>query len=131
MQDIPLHDIKPLVEVPDNSFIYLMIIIAVIATIIIVPLIVWIWKKYQNSKSVNMRKEYLKKIRSIDTSDAKKAAYEMSLYGRLLAESQREIEMLESLDARLQKYKYKKDVQKLDDDTLAYYHLFLEVIDAS
>jgi len=71
------------------------------------------------------------KIHNVDTSDAKEAAYEISYYGRLLAESQRELDLLESLDERLSRYKYKKEVKSLDDDTLGYYRLFLEVLDAS
>lgn len=131
MKDIPLHDIKGLVEVPDNSFLYLLMIIGVIVAIVLIPLIIWMLKKYKKNRSVNLRKEYLQKIHSINTQNAKEAAYEMSKYGRLLAESAREIEVLESLDSRLEKYKYKKDVEKLDDDTLAYYQLLLEVLDAS
>jgi hypothetical protein len=39
--------------------------------------------------------------------------------------------MLESLDKRLSVYKYKKEVEALDRETLGYYQLFLEVVDAS
>jgi len=131
MQDIPLHDIKGLVEVPDNSFILLMIIVVVLGLVIFSVLGVFIYKFYNKNRSLNLRKVYLQKIHEVNIQDAKTAAYEISLYGRLLAQSDREIEMLDSLDQRLQKYKYKKDVEKLDDDTLSYYQLFLEVVDAS
>ncbi len=131
MQDIPLHDIKPLVDVPDNSLMILITIAALIITAILVPLLIWLYKLYKKNQKVNRRKEYLEKIHAIDISDAKRAAYEISKYGFLLAESERELEMLESLDKRLSVYKYKKEVEALDQETLGYYQLFLEVVDAS
>lgn len=130
MKDIPLHDIKPLVEVPDNSFMFL-IILAVVTLLVLIGLVLWAVSVYKQSKRENLRKSYLEKIRQVDTENAKEAAYEISYYGRLLAENQRELEMLESLDDRLSQYKYKKEVDRLDDDTLSYYRLFLEVLDAS
>jgi len=131
MNEITLHDIKPLVDVPDNSLFILMLIVSVILTLIIVPLIIWLIKVYKKRQKVNMRKVYLEKIHAVDTSNPKQAAYEISKYALLLAESDREKEMLESLDQRLSVYKYKKDVEALDDDTLGYYQLFLEVVDVS
>jgi len=131
MQDIPLHDIKPLVDVPDNSLMILITIAALIITAILVPLLIWLYKLYKKNQKVNRHKEYLEKIHAIDISDAKRAAYEISKYGFLLAESERELEMLESLDKRLSVYKYKKEVEALDQETLGYYQLFLEVVDAS
>lgn len=131
MRDIPLHDIKPLVEVPDNSLMLLIIISALVLTLILIPLFLWIWKRYKKNAELNLRKSYLEKIHAIDTSHAKQAAYEISEYGRLLAVSEKERELLENLDRRLSEYKYKKEVTKIDDETLGHYHVFLEVLDAS
>jgi len=131
MRDIPLHDIKPLVEVPDNSLMLLTAITAAALTLILVPFTVWLWKKYKKNKKLNMRKIYLQKIRAVDTDNAKQAAYEISEYGRYLVESDKEIALLESLDKRLSQYKYKKEVGRIDDDTLGHYHVFLEVLDAT
>lgn len=130
MKDIPLHDIKPLVEVPDNSLLYLLMLSIFIA-LALGLLLFWLWKAYTQSKKENLRKHYLKKIQTVDLSSAKEAAYAISAYGRLLAQSEREKEMLENLDSRLSSYKFKKEVDALDEETLAYYQLFLEVLDAS
>ncbi len=130
MKDIPLHDIKPLVEVPDDSFVLLSVMI-VLLVLILTAIIIWGISRYKQGKRENLRKTYLEKIHAIDTNNAKEAAYEISYYGRLLAESQRELDMLETLDGRLSQYKYKKEVEGLDDETLGYYRLFLEVLDAS
>lgn len=130
MRDIPLHDIKPLVEVPDNSMIYLSII-AFVAVLVVIAVGIWVWTFLRRSKAQNMRKLYLQKIHTVDTGNAKQAAYEISSYGRLLADDDRAKSMLENLDNRLSQYKYKKEVGALDDETLGYYKLFLEVLDAS
>ncbi len=131
MNDIPLHDIKPLVSVPDNSLMILVIVVSLVLTAVLIPFFIWLYKLYKKNQKVNTRKEYLEKIHNIDMSDAKTAAYEISKYGLLLAESERELEVLESLDKRLSVYKYKKEVEALDKETLGYYQLFLEVVDAS
>lgn len=130
MKDIPLHDIKPLVEVPDNSLLYLGLLGA-LGVLVIGLLLFWLWKVYKESKKINLRKHYLESLQKVDLSSPKEAAYTISTYGRLLAQSDREKEMLENLDSRLSSYKYKKEVDALDEETLAYYQLFVEVLDAS
>lgn len=130
MRDIPLHDIKPLVEVPDNSLIYAGIVAFVLVLAVILTA-VWIYRRFTQAKAEDLRKSYLQKIHNIDTNNAKQAAYEISAYGRLLAENERAKDMLDNLDTRLGKYKYKKEVEALDEETLGYYKLFLEVLDAS
>lgn len=131
MNDIPLHDIKPLVEVPDNSLTVLIIIASVILSLILVSLVLWLYTKYKKTKEVNLRKVYLKKIHEVDVSNAKQAAYEISEYARFIAKSDKEISLLESLDERLSQYKYKKSVEALDKETLGHFHVFLEVVDAT
>ncbi len=129
-RDIPLHDIKPLVEVPDNSLVVL-ITVVIISLVLLGLLAMWILSLYKETKEQKLRKSYLEKIHNIDTSNAKEAAYEMSYYGQRLAKEKNEIDMLESLEIRLSEYKYKKDVNELDEETLSYYKLFLEVLDAT
>lgn len=131
MKDIPLHDIKPLVEVPDNSLMIIIILTALILTLIFVPLMLWAWKKLKKVKEINLRKVYLEKIHHIDTNNAKQAAYEISEYARHIVSSDKERSLLEELDNRLSQYKYKKSVEKLDDETLGHFRVFLEVLDAT
>ncbi len=108
-----------------------MIGLGALSLLIIIVLAFWLTRLYKQYKSEDLRKGYLEKIHNVNTADAKEAAYEISYYGRLLAQSQRELDMLESLDERLSQYKYKKEVKPLDDETLGYYRLFLEVLDVS
>jgi len=131
MQDIPLHDIKPLVEVPDNSLSILMIIASIFVGLILLGLLYWIWSKFKKAKEINLKKVYLKKIHEIDVNNAKQAAYEISEYARLIVKSEREKSLLEDLDKRLSQYKYKKSVEPLDKETLGHFHVLLEVLDAT
>jgi len=131
MQDIPLHDIKPLVDVPDNSFMLLMIIASVIIGVIVLVIAIWLWKLFKKNKEVNLKKVYMKKMNAIDISNAKQAAYEISEYGRKLASTDKELALLESLDNHLNQYKYKKSVEQIDEETLAHFKVFLEVLDAT
>lgn len=131
MQDIPLHDIKPLVEVPDNSLMILIIIAFLVLSLIFVSLGLWLWAEFKKKKEVNLRKMYMKKIHEIDTNNAKQAAYEISEYARFIVRNDKEKALLESLDERLSKYKYKKSVEALDKETLGDFYVFLEVLDAT
>jgi len=131
MQDIPLHDIKPLVEVPDNSFMVLIIIVSIMVGLVLITVGIWIWKRLKKQKKINLKKIYMKKLYAIDTNHAKQAAYEISEYGRKLASTDNELSLLEDLDMRLEQYKYKKSVEKIDEETLGHFKVFLEVIDAT
>jgi len=131
MNDIPLHDIKPLVEVPDNSLSILIIIASVILVLILIALGFWLYTKFKKAKAVNLKRVYLKKIHEVDTSNAKQAAYEISEYARYIVNTEKEKALLNSLDERLSQYKYKKTVEALDKETLGHFHVFLEVLDAT
>lgn len=131
MKDIPLHDIKPLVEVSDNSLMIVILLVSLVLTLIFVPLMIWAWKKLKKIKEINLRKAYLEKIHHIDTNNAKQAAYEISEYARHIVSTDKEKSLLEDLDNRLSRYKYRKSVEKLDDETLAHFRVFLEVLDAT
>ncbi len=131
MRDIPLHDIKPLVEVPDDSLLYLVGGSLGLIVMMLLILLGWFYRRHRAHKALDLRKYYMEQIHSVDTGNAKEAAYAISKYGHLLAQSPRELELLSSLDARLSAYKYKKEVDAIDKETLGYYQLFLEVLDAS
>ena len=69
-------------------------------------------------------------LRTLDLSDAKKAAYAITNYGATFKDdSPRHSEMYANLHNRLEKYKYKKEVEKLDEETLGYFELYKEMCD--
>lgn len=127
--DIPLHDIKPLMEVPDSSLTLLMMIAGVVAVLLTGALFL-LYRFMRDRKAVNLRKVYYKQLKAIDFSDSKRAAYSITEHGRLFAnDSERLNEAYNNLVARLEAYKYKKTVQPIDAESMSYYKIYLEMID--
>ena len=127
--DIPIHDIKTIVEVDEYSFYYLLGI-SVVGTIILLSTLYLIYKYFKNKNSYNERKEHFKLISSVDLDDTKKAAYALSLYGATFKnDGDRQKGMYENLTSRLERYKYKKSVEKFDQETLNYIELYKGMID--
>ena len=127
--DIPLHDIKPLMEVPDSSFTLLIILTGVIA-LLLLGAIFLLYRFMRDRKTVNLRKVNYKLLNAIDFSDPKKAAYNITEYGRLFAnDSERLREAYNNLVARLEAYKYRKAVETIDAESMSYYKIYLEMID--
>lgn len=128
-QTIQLHDIKPIVDIDDYSFYYLLGSSALIL-LLLAGLIYLFVKWYKTKNRYNKRKDYLKKLKKINLKDAKKSAYDITFYGRVFRDdSPRHTEMFKNLTQRLEDYKYKKDVDKLDKETLGYIELYKEMID--
>ena len=127
--NINLHDIKPLLEVEEYSFYHLMIL-CLVALVVVLGLIYLIYKYFKNRNKYNKRKDYLSKIRELDLNDTKKTAYALSFYGEIFKnDSTRHLEMFNNITDRLKKYKYKKDVEKFDDEVLGYIELYKEMLD--
>jgi len=127
--DIPLHDIKTIVEVQEYSMYYLLSIITL--SIIVIGVLAYLLYKFIQKRNIyNQRKEHYKLLSSIDLSDTKKAAYALSLYGYTFAkDGERQTGMYQNISARLEQYKYKKDVEKFDEETLGYIELYKGMID--
>ena len=127
--DIPLHDIKPLVDIEEYSFEYLMAFSGVLVLIFIGLLyLVFIWLK--NKKRYNKRKEYAKRIKALELHDTKAAAYKLTHYGAAFkADSPRHAKAYEELFAHLEAYKYKKDVTAFSEETLHFIEIYRGMID--
>ena len=97
-----LKDIKPIVEVPDNSL-YLFIGLIVLSIIIVLCVIYFIYKKLKKPKY------------SFDLNNSKQTAYK-------LIEIIREKENSEEYINKLHQYTYKKEVPPFDKE------LFEEII---
>jgi len=123
-----LRDIKPLVEIPDISF-YIYMSLIIISLIFGIILIFIVTKKVLSLKKINKHKEYLKKLKSIDFKDAKQSAYDATHYGRLVANTSRKEEIFCQLLPFLEQYKYKRDVNSIDSNTLKQFNLFLQVVE--
>lgn len=127
--DIKIRDIKPLLEIHDHS-VYLFSALVVISLIIVLGGIYLFLKWYKNKNRINMRKATYKKLLHVDLSEPKRAAYEITKYGDFFKEdSQRNRDMYHNLVDRLEKYKYKKEVEVFDDETKSYFELYKGMID--
>lgn len=122
-----LKDIKPLVEIPDFSF-YTYIFSISLFTIVIILLVYKLFKIFSQKKE-DYRKKLYKKLKNVDFNNSKKFAYEVTKYGRKLVFDDRSYKIFSELLKRVQKYKYKKDVPKIDEETKKYFKLFLKTID--
>jgi len=125
-----LKDIKPLLEIPDNSF-YLYWGLIILAVLIVLVLVYFTVKKLWKQRKINLAKGYLEKLKAIDWHDTKKSAYDATHYARLLATDERRKELFSQLEPLLEQYKYKKEVNEVDQDTLNRFNLYVQVTDES
>jgi len=127
--DIPLHDIKPIVEIGEYSFYYFLFLSTVaflVACVIVYLLYLW----FKRKKAFNVRKEHKKLLNGIDLSDTKKAAYLVTLYGATFSrDSARHAQMYQNVMNRLEAYKYKTNVDVFDAETVAYIELYKGILD--
>ena len=127
MENIKIHDIKSLVEIPDFS-IYIYILLISVAVFLVLLVLFLIYKIIKNRKK-DFRKEYFKILEEIDFQDSKQCAYTITKYTRLLAVSQREKKLAEELIDELEQYKYKKDVKEIDEDIKILFSRFMDSVD--
>jgi len=125
-----LKDIKPLLEIPDNSF-YLYWALIILVVLIVLTVVYFTVKKLWRQRKINLAKGYLEKLKAIDWHDTKKSAYDATHYARLLATDERRKEIFSQLEILLEQYKYKKEVDKVDQDTLNRFNLYVQVADES
>ncbi len=125
-----LKDIKPLLEIPDNSY-YMYWGLIIFTSIIVVGTLFFIGKKLWDNRKENLAKGYLIKLKEIEWKDTKKSAYEATYYARLLATDERREKLFEQLEPLLEQYKYKKEVESIDEETRKRFNLFVQVTDES
>jgi len=127
--EIPLHDIKPLLEIQDYSFYYFLGVVILLSVLVLGALYL-LYKYFKNKKTFNIRKEHHKILNSIDMNETKKAAYELTQYGATFKDdSERNLKTFHDLTDRLEKYKYKKSVEAFDSDALRVIELYRGMID--
>lgn len=128
MADIPVNDIAPLVEIHDYT-IYLFAGSITIGIVVSLSLVFFILKKLRNRRLSERHKAY-KALESISLSDPKSAAYAISRIGYFFSnDNERTHQAYHNLFERLAPYKYAPVVEAIDEETLGYYRLYLEIID--
>ena len=127
--DIPLHDIKPIVEIEEYSL-YQFLGLSGLMLILILAVAYLAYKFFKKRERFNIRKEHFKLLENLDLNNAKESAYAVTLYGKTFKDdSPRHKEMYENLTGRLQHYKYKKSVEVFDKEVIGYIELYKEMID--
>ena len=125
-----LRDIKPLLEIPDSSY-YIYWGLISFTILLVALLLFFIAKRLWENRKVNLAKGYLEALKKIDWNDTKRSAYEATHYARLLATDERRKELFSQLEPMLEKYKYKKEVDAVDQDTKNKFNLYVQVADES
>ena len=124
---IKIHDIKPIVTIPDIS-IYLYYFSICLSIFLILTIIFFVYK-FMKPKSKSKEYEYYKNLQNIDFNHVKQSAYDISKYARLLAIESRQIQLMEDLCDELSLYKYKKEIPKdFDKKIKNKFNLFMESI---
>ena len=127
--DIPLHDIKPLVAVEDHSL-WVVMGLGSVSVVVIVILLYVLWNYLQRRRRHDRRKLCFKALERVSFSNSKAAAYAISRHGFCFATDSVPLqEAYKNLLAKLEPYKYKKHVEKIDDETIGYYHIYVGMID--
>ncbi len=123
-----IHDIKPIVKIPDYT-IYLYYSLILICLLIAILVLYFIYKYFKNRKD-SIEKAYLQNIKNIDFKNSKQSAYTISKYGRLLANTNRQKRLFDELNSSLEEFKYKKVVSNnIPQEIQAQYDIFLESLD--
>jgi hypothetical protein len=125
-----LRDIKPLLEIPDSSY-YIYWGLIDFAIFLVAAIVFFVAKKLWDNRKINLAKGYLEAMKKIDWNETKKSAYEATHYARLLATDERRKELFSQLEPLLEQYKYKKEVDRVDQDTLNKFNLYVQVADES
>ncbi|SFV71301.1 hypothetical protein MNB_SV-13-54 [hydrothermal vent metagenome] len=121
-----LRDIKPLMEIPDNSFYMYWGLIAFVL-VLVLGLLLWMITYLWKNRKINLAKGYLASLKSIDWTKSKEASYEATQYARLLATNEEKEVLFLALEENLMAYKYKKEVDAIDEETMKLLNEYIEV----
>ena len=119
MNKLKIHDIKPLVEVNDYSF-YLFITLVLCSIILLICIFYFIYKKIKNRK-IDYSKIYIKKLKQIDISKSKNAAYKITKYCNAISKNDQQALLANALIKDVLQYKYKKHTNDFNQKTISLY----------
>ena len=123
-----LRDIRALETIPDISF-YFFIALIIAGILFILAAVVMLVRYYKKKKSRDIRAEVLKRLLAVDFTDSKKAAYQITRYGRYLATEERSQKLFAQLSSKLEKYKFIPNPPTFSKEDIKYYDLFTESVD--
>ena len=109
-----LKDIKPLVNVPDNSLFW---VVAIMIGILLVSILCYWWLKKSKRKPrrrISAKESAIQKLQTLDFSNTKEAVYTFSEAMHQVISLQRKDDF-ERLLKKLEVYKYKKTIPSLSN----------------
>lgn len=125
--DIPVHDIGPLLEVSEYSFVWFVALIAVV--FVVIAVLVKQIRSRKKTKKADARRLRYENFSRIDVSHSKTAAYEISKQGTFFAHDSEEMfGAYRTLFERLERYKYAPKVEPMDEESIALYHAYQKMI---
>jgi len=125
-----IKDIKPFIDINDYSL-YLFIFTVFVGIVLAYFMFRKVYKKVSSNCKIDCQKYYLYRLKSIDWREPKKAAYEATYYGRLLAQDKRRKELFLQMKSKLDTLKYSRNNIEVDSETIKYYNLYKQVCDES
>ena len=125
-----LRDIKPLLEIPDMSY-YLYIGFLTFIGLMLLGVLFFIVKKFWIDRKKDIRKLYFKQLKEVDWNRPKESAYAVTSLGRKLLVDEKSRDIYRGLVVMLEQYKYRKEVPKVDSQTVKQYNLLVHVLDES
>ena len=109
MNNIPIRDIKPNVEIIDFYW-YLFISLLIILILIVITFIIrYFVKKY------NYKKNLLRELKNLPYDDSKKTAYLFTKYAKQFINEKNKDKYYKIVE-KLENYKYKPSVPPLDEN---------------
>ena len=129
MNELKLRDIKPIVDISDNSL-YMFIALIVAILLIIGAFSYFLYKKraiaqrrYKKSETFRAKEA----LKSIDFNKTKDAVYNFSKYAQFLANSEQK-KSLEPILQSLEKYKFKKETEALSKSDISAMKKFIKEV---
>ena len=125
---IKIHDIKPIVEIPDFSlYLYYGLILLVI---IMICLLIYGLYKFLKPKVKTQEMYWYEELQKLDFNNIKQTAYDISKYGRYLAKEERQIRLIDELTDELSSFKYKKEIpSELTQEIKNKFRIFMDTLD--
>ena len=125
--DIPVHDIGSLLEVREYSMVWFLVLMGLI--LVMVFLAIKKIRSRKKNKEVDVRRMHYESFIHIDMSNPKTAAYEIGKQGSFFAhDNEQTLSTYKTLFKRLEPYKYARKVGLIDEECLALYQSYCEMI---
>jgi len=126
MNNLKIHDIKPLIEVNDYSL-YLFISLIIIGLTVFSYLLYFLYQKFTNKKQ-NRQKFHIQELKTMDYTQSKTAAYNISKHISCLLKDELQTKLANEVLEDLEQYKYKKEVKPFNTNSILLYKKFLEAL---